>query len=265
MSIYRSAAGEAIILAMYDRQVAALGTVDERVVETRFGPTHVLITGPQDAPPLVLLHGSHATAPYSLRTVLPLADHYRVYAPDIMGHPGRSASKFLPPRDLSYGRWIGDVLEALRLGAVPVVGLSFGAGVILRLAAYAPEAITAAALVVPAGVISPPMFPMIARMALPMLAYRRLPTRERLLRVVRLLADPVKEEHLGMVGAIFDHVKLEPGWPRPATRRELVDLTAPVLVLAADQDVYFPAARVIPRVLWLFQHLAAAEVITNCT
>src|SRR5215211_7131664 len=57
-SIYRSSGGEAEILALYDGALTRLGVEYESTkIDTRFGDTHVLVTGPENAPPLVILPG----------------------------------------------------------------------------------------------------------------------------------------------------------------------------------------------------------------
>ena len=84
-SPYRSAAGRAALHAHYNKALAALPYQhEEKLVETSFGTAHVLVCGPADAPPLVLWHGMAVPGPFMIRTLDPLVQHYRVYAPD---HP----------------------------------------------------------------------------------------------------------------------------------------------------------------------------------
>src|SRR5215211_1777665 len=91
-SIYRSSGGEAEILALYDGALTRLGVEYESTkIDTRFGDTHVLVTGPENAPPLVILPGGNFLNPTCLGWFLPLAKEHRVYAPDVVGQPGRSA------------------------------------------------------------------------------------------------------------------------------------------------------------------------------
>jgi len=73
-SIYRSSGGEAEILALYDGALTRLGVEYESTkIDTRFGDTHVLVTGPENAPPLVILPGGTFLNPTCLGWFLPLA------------------------------------------------------------------------------------------------------------------------------------------------------------------------------------------------
>ena len=54
-------------------------------VSTSFGETHVIASGPETAPPVVLLHALFATATAWYRTVDALSQHYRTYAVDVLG------------------------------------------------------------------------------------------------------------------------------------------------------------------------------------
>src|SRR5512145_317993 len=130
-SIYRSSQGEAALQAIYDRKLAQLGiTTESRVVSTRFGKTHVLVTGPEDGMPVVMLHGGNSINPETLGWIIPLMERYRIYAPDTIGHPGKSAPVRLSPRDNSYGQWLADVLDGLELAQVALMGGSYGAGIL---------------------------------------------------------------------------------------------------------------------------------------
>ncbi len=156
-TIYKSAEGEARILELYDRFQKSLGGIfDDRMVDTRFGLTHVLVTGPEKGPPVVVTHGGNSITPQGLRGLLPflMLGRYRVYAPDTIGHPGKSAQVRLSSGDQSYGEWLKDVLDGLGLDHAAFIGGSFGAGIILRLAAYAPQRITRMALFVPSGIVA---------------------------------------------------------------------------------------------------------------
>ena len=106
-SIYKSPAGEARILYLYDRFQNDLGVVfDDRMVDTRFGATHVLVAGPEDGQPVVVTHGGNSITPQGLGGMLPLLkqEYYRLYAPDTIGHPGKSAQVRLSASDQSYGQ-----------------------------------------------------------------------------------------------------------------------------------------------------------------
>ena len=53
-SIYRSLEGQAEILRLYDEALSHLEISNEsKTVSTRYGVTHVLSLGPEDAPPVV--------------------------------------------------------------------------------------------------------------------------------------------------------------------------------------------------------------------
>ncbi len=236
------------MLDLYDRAVDALGVdVEERWVETRHGRTHLLVTGPPEGPPLMLFHGGNALNPLSLAWFRPLAREWRIHAPDTIGHPGKSAETRLDPDGDGYGRWTVGVLDALEIDRVSMVGPSYGAAIILRAAAVAPERIERAALVVPAG-IAPPRRLGILRLALPLLGYRLAPNPARLRRAAApLFTEPPPDLWLEALDATVRHVRIEHRIPRPASRGGLSGLSGPTLVIAAEKDVLFPGREVLPR------------------
>ena len=56
-------------------------------------------------------------------------------------------------------------------------------------------------------------------------------------------------------------MKINPEMPRPARNGELDELFAPTLVVAAKNDILFPASKVIPRAREIFPNLVLAEII----
>jgi pimeloyl-ACP methyl ester carboxylesterase len=133
--------------------MAGLGLGYESLtVGTRLGDTHVLALGPEGAPPAVFLPGGNALNPTCLKWFLPLARRHRLYAPDIVGQPGRSAQERPSPKGDGHAFWAEDVLDVLGLERAPLVGLSYGAAIAIRTMGLAPERVSRAALVSPAGI-----------------------------------------------------------------------------------------------------------------
>lgn len=257
-SIYRSPEGEAELMALYDEALARLGPgCETRTVGTGAGLTHVIVTGPEDAPPLVVLQGGNFVNPLCLAWFLPLGKEYRIYAPDIIGQPGRSAQARPSARGDGHARWLADVLDGLGLGRAAFVGISYGAGLILRLAGIAPARVARAVLVSSAGVAAGPLWPMVRETVLPMLVYRASPNRERLLRAARPILTEPEEPYVRQLGLVYRHVKLDRELPRAATKEELAGYEGPTLLFAAENDLFFPADKVVPRAWELISNLQA--------
>jgi pimeloyl-ACP methyl ester carboxylesterase len=120
------------------------GWVTVPVVQARRGPvygvrTHYLQAG--DGEPVVLVHrgGLGGTAKLSWRKVIPgLAEHYRVDAPDLIGHG------FTDRPDIEYSfqtlvEHLAGFIDALNLDVVRLVGNSQGAYVALKYACDFPD------------------------------------------------------------------------------------------------------------------------------
>jgi pimeloyl-ACP methyl ester carboxylesterase len=264
-SIYKSPEGEAEILALYDEALADLGPGHESLrVGTRYGDTHVLAVGPEDAPPVVFLPGGNFLNPTCLRWFLPLAEEYRIYAPDLVGQPGKSAQTRPSPKGDSHAWWVEDVLEGLGLRCVPLVGLSYGAGVAIRVMGYAPERVSRAALVSPAAVATGSIPRVLVEVGLPMLLYRLRPTWERLLRAAEPILTEPEDLTVRQLGAVYRHVRLDAGLPRLASEEELRGFEEPVAVFAPEEDAFFPAHAVLPRAREIFPNLSHARCLKGC-
>lgn len=248
--------------ALYDEALAALGVGHEsRWIPTRSGDTHVLVVGPEGAPPAVFLPGGNFLNPTCLRWFLPLARSHRLYAPDIVGQPGRSAQHRPSSKGDGHAFWVEDILDGLGLERAPLVGLSYGAGIALRAMGVLPERVSRAALVSPSAVATGPVAPMLLEVAVPMLLYRLRPTHERLLRAAKPLLTEPEELAVRQLGAVYRDVKLDADLPRMATAEELRGFGGPVAVFACEDDPFFPARTVLPRARRVFPNLAHAELL----
>ncbi len=152
VSIYRSPEGEQAIQDWYD---SALEMLDvpfvSHYVDTPYGRTHLLELGREDAPPLVLVQGYGGSAPLWHKQYADLIPHYRIYALDTVGMPGRSDSNPLSLLNDDYTRWLLAVFDALGLQQPNVAGVCLGGWIVLRLGIDAPERVRRAVLLSPVG------------------------------------------------------------------------------------------------------------------
>jgi pimeloyl-ACP methyl ester carboxylesterase len=142
--------------------------------------------------PVVLLHGLGATKISWLPLLAPLAERFRVIAPDLPGH-GESAKPRAPYTPAFYAGAVRRLLDAVGTDAALLVGNSMGGRIALEVAVRAPRRVSGMVLLDPAVAGLP--FPYYARLlrllpveagALPLPVRRRLV----LLGIRQLFGDP---------------------------------------------------------------------------
>ena len=153
LKLYKSEEGHKIIMKWYDDVTASIDAdVASKYVPTRFGRTHMLAAGPEDAPALILIPGIAGCAPLWRRQIPEFAKHFRVYALDIVGQPGKSdpATPSFLNDDMS--EWLLDVLDGLDIRRAHIAGTSVGGWMAMRFAIYAPERVEKIVMLSPTGV-----------------------------------------------------------------------------------------------------------------
>lgn len=151
--VYKTAGGAAAVAAQY-RQVLDAWPVPhgELRIATRQGETFVLACGPQDAPPVVLLHGAQANAAAWLADMPLWSTAFRVYAVDMIGEAGFSAPVRPSLDSDAHALWLDDVFAGLGISRAALVGTSLGGWLALDYAKRRPGAVGALALICPAGI-----------------------------------------------------------------------------------------------------------------
>ncbi|MBA4192070.1 MAG: alpha/beta hydrolase [Planctomycetaceae bacterium] len=263
-TVWRDEAARERLEAWYERFRGRIpGPVEGREVPTRHGPSHVLIAGLADAPPLVCLHAMRTGAAHLLSELGSLTSRFRLIAPDLPGHSVRGPQVRLPLTDDSYARWLLDVLDGLGLGSVDVFGVSFGGFVGRLTATTAPERVSRLALLVPAGIANGSHWKGLTKMALPLLRYKVWRSERNLRRLLDPLITTWDADWTGFMGDGVRDMPFDLRIPPLATDDELRKLTIPVLVLGASDDISFPGNALVRRIKAVVPH-ADAEVIAGC-
>ena len=120
-------------------------------VETRFGPTHTIISGNVTGKPIVLWHGLNANSAFMANWITALAPRHRVYAIDTIGGMGKSAPCRPAKKGPAFGRWAAETLAGLGLAKANLVGVSNGGWLIIKLGSVAAGMIGSAILMSAGG------------------------------------------------------------------------------------------------------------------
>ena len=155
-SAFKTPEGEAAFFAAYDAAMTLWRvSYEEMNVPSRFGTTHVVVSGPKDAPPLVSLHGYLATLTMWSPNIVDFSKDYRVYAIDVMGQPSKSVPTEPIRNAADFVCWLTAILDALHLDRVSLVGMSYGGWLALAFATVAAERVQKLVLLSPAASLLP--------------------------------------------------------------------------------------------------------------
>jgi len=231
--------------------------------------THVVISGPQDAPPLVLLHGHMATLVMWLPNIADLSKDYRVYAIDVMGQP----SKSIPDKPIrnwtDYVAWLTATLNGLRLNRFFLAGVSFGGWLALTYAVAVPERVQKLALLSPGGFL-----PIARQFRLRGMLMMFFPTRFTVNSFMRWAGfrespgDTYGRHILNLMYLGMRHFRMPKDTVRiaanPLSDDELRGMRVPVLLLMGDRDVLYNPATALSRAQRLIPDLEG-ELLPECS
>ena len=264
-AIYNSRSGYEAIMALYDSGLAhAPVQYESATVETRYGHTHVLIGGPVNEQPIVVFHGWNGNAA-GVGSEFPfLLDSFRVYMPDIIGHPGKSSANRPKLTGSTYADWAADVLDALNIQKTIVLGISGGGWVTLKFASYYPQKVSQAIVISTDGLSSTNTLGMLWGM-LPVALFPNRITAGWFLKFMTSPNAPKGEnaqEFAKTMRIFIKHFKTQ-GNPGQLTNDELRQITSPLLVLMGEYERVFKLQDAVERANNLIPGLVSAEIVPN--
>ncbi|MCY8673045.1 alpha/beta hydrolase [Bacillus haynesii] len=234
-------------------------------VPTRFGQTHVIESGPEDAPPLVLLHGALFSSTMWYPNIADWSSKYRTYAIDIIGDKNKSIPADLCGTRKGYADWLLDVFNHLGIEKSHIIGLSLGGLHTMNFILRAPERVESAVILNPAETFLPfhhDFYQYALNLAEPngvdhflkwMMADRSV-----------LHENFVKQFHAGVMwqdGSRNPKPKTD-GFPYVFTDDELKSVKVPTLLLLGEHEVIYDPKSAFNRASTLVPGIEA-EIIKN--
>ena len=269
LSAFKTPEGEARYLAAYDAALKQWPVpYDEIDIPTRFGTTHVVVSGPKDAPPLVLLHGYMASSIMWSPNMVDFSQDYRVYAIDIMGQPSKSIPGE-PIRDAAdYVAWLTATFDGLHVERIALVGMSFGGWLALTYAVAAPERVHKLALLSAGGFL-----PIAREFSLRGMLMVFFPTRftvNSFMRWAGFTNAPGQTDAQPVLNVMYlgaKHFRMPPDTLRvaanPLSDDQLRTLRVPVLFLMGDDEVLYDASTALARARRLIPDVQG-ELVPGC-
>jgi pimeloyl-ACP methyl ester carboxylesterase len=246
-------------ITVYDEMLKEWPPHETAQVSTRFGMTHVAISGPLGATPLVLLGGMNAAGAISwFENIGLLSRNNRVYAVDTIGLAGRSIVSDPPQNEDDYSEWLEEVIGSFNISQVGIVGHGHGGWIAACYAIHHPERVTALVLLDPADAFVSVQKSAILKAIIPLF----FPTKDNLRQILLGSYEGNRISELWVESVLIGMRQFRPAKRVMATvlsDNQLKKLTCSTLLLIGEHSPY-PAHKVVSRAKRLLANVAAEVV-----
>jgi pimeloyl-ACP methyl ester carboxylesterase len=267
-SLYKSPAGEQAVMELYDNALAHWPVPYETLtLATRHGDTFAIACGAESAPPLILLHGAGTNSAIWGADVAAYAQHYRVYAVDLLGEAGKSSPNRPAWDSPAYAEWLADVFDALHIDKAVLVGISQGGWTALKFTAANPGRVEKLVLICPGGIVPDKVSFIIRAMGLSLLGDRGVRGMIHMLYAKHPIPAGVEDIFTIMMGNFKGRMGVLPIFADDELRR----LTMPTLLLGGTDDALRDMDKIAARLQTLLPQLdvtiipGAGHVVMNTT
>jgi len=263
-SLFKTEKGKREILSLYDQKLDELNIKYEYLkIDSTFGKTNIIVTGKSSNPSIILIHGSNGCAPIALETYPNLSNNFRVYAIDVLAQPNKSAGTRLNMKDDSYGKWINEIIDSLKIENVIMAGFSFGGLVILKTLEFNESKIKEVYLSAPAYIVNGNPLKALFKIFIPM---KRFMKTEKVKYVEKFLSEVFTERDefaVKYLSKVFLHFKMD-FTPVPVINKiKANSIKTPITLFAGKNDILFPGNKMIKRAKKIFPTLKSVKLIED--
>lgn len=256
-ALFSSGKGEAQYINAYNKSLKLWPVpYTEQDIPTSFGTAHVIISGPANGAPLVILHGMDASSTMWYPNMKDFSKNYRVYAIDYIMEAGKSTLK--ENKNLNQDEivlWYDEIFNALKLDHINLLGTSRGGWIAALYSIKHKERIKKLALLAPVQTFKNIS---VSHDLVNALNFKVAPNKNRLRKLIDDFSlypekiDPAVKEQI-YVGNKYTKTKLDFFSMQPFSDEDFLVLDMPVLVMVGDHDILNPieiieiAAKKIPE------------------
>lgn len=262
--VYKSQEGKHLLHNLYRKYLIAIDVpVTERVVETRFGDTHITLYGNPEGNPVLAFYGKNAINPLIMRPFIRGLDLNRIQliVPDPIGCAGFSAEGKSILSDREHGEWGIQVMRALELSCVAVLGYSFGAMMALQLCMTSLLSIERLLLVTPSSILRTPSSRISKLIHLAKKDEQSL-TDQLIGKALSPVMPFPNDDLTEMTRMILLHAKIKQEGKKPVRKSKFKKLKAPVYVVAEESDYLFPGRKLIKKAKEIFHQSNDSQLLS---
>jgi pimeloyl-ACP methyl ester carboxylesterase len=152
LKVFRTESGRQKVFEAYDSIINSIGIEYQDIyLPTRLGETHIIKTGSDLNPPVILIHAYYASAASWYKNLKQLSGNFKVYNIDIIGDPNKSKPVKLIRQLSDFLNWFDDLMEGLKLESAIFIGNSVGAFHIVNYYLHSPHRVKKMVLIGPAA------------------------------------------------------------------------------------------------------------------
>jgi pimeloyl-ACP methyl ester carboxylesterase len=236
-SIYKNPEIEKKLMTIYENRMTGWPVpFESRYIDSRYGKVFVVISGREDAPPLLLLHASAMASWSWLYNIEGLNKYYRTYAIDTIGDAGRSVLDDIekdPNDGKSLSELYTEIMDTLGVHKACFIGASQGGFISTNMALYTPERVEKLILCGPMGYTGTniSVLRILFTTMFPLKPIQKSATRW------AFGNDPVVNKEVGeWFHLILEGVISRQARPQPFSSEQLQSIDVPVLLLLGKRD-----------------------------
>jgi pimeloyl-ACP methyl ester carboxylesterase len=237
-SIYLTEQYEDQFMALYDKHMEEWPVPYETMyVETRYGRMHVIASGADDAPPVLLCHAGALPSWSWKYNIEELSAHFRTYAVDAMGEVGRTILFDVNEHTkdgCDTAELYCEILDTLGVEEACVVGASYGGFIGANIAIYHPERVRRLVLIGPMGV-TPATASTLLRITL-LTLFPAKPVQDSFVDWMIAGSEDTTEDIVAWMRLVFSGARAKEAPPMTFAQDELARIQAPVLLILGKRD-----------------------------
>lgn len=241
-AIFLNKKAEQKYIAAYNNTLKLWGVpFEEKDIVTTYGSAHVIISGPVNGEPLVLLHGMDASSTMWYPNIKSYAKKYRVYAIDYLTEAGKSVqNKEVKFNTEDITKWYNQIFDNLKIKKLNLIGTSRGGWMATHYTLNCDGRVKKLVLLAPVQTFASIIM---QSKTLTAATFKFFPTRRRLDKMVRYFSQKPGEISLQFkeqmyLGTKNTKTSTDMLQMKPFSEEELKSLKLPVMVLVGDNDLF---------------------------